>query len=396
MSFKKLIGNIHLWLGLLSGLVVFILGLTGCILAFEEEIIPFVYADKLYVPPTESSPCPLSESLLAAQKALGDSIPVERIRISNQQGHSYIFTNYTAKKNITGIWYGDDVKYFFWVYANPYTAQIIKVEDHTFEFFRTVAVLHWRLLLINDIGQPIVGTATIIFFITLITGLVLWWPKNKAAREQRFWFRWKNTTSWKRKNYDLHNIVGFYCMFLVLFIVFTGLVWAFDWFEDSVQWIANGGEIIQKKNIEAISTPAAYSAVGHTIDMVYQSLKNQYPEAEGYSLNLPKDSLETIRTTVNYSNLNQVISLQFDQYSGEQLILTDWNNKTNGEKVRAYNFDIHTGAIAGIVGETIAFFVSLFSASLPVTGFTIWYARNKKKLKHVADTNGVKKMEGNV
>lgn len=38
MRFKKLIGKIHLWLGLGSGLVVILLGITGCILAFETEI----------------------------------------------------------------------------------------------------------------------------------------------------------------------------------------------------------------------------------------------------------------------------------------------------------------------------------------------------------------------
>ncbi|MEM0940188.1 MAG: hypothetical protein AAGI25_10435 [Bacteroidota bacterium] len=55
-----------------------------------------------------------------------------------------------------------------------------------------------------------------------------------------------------------------------------------------------------------------------------------------------------------------------------------WEDKTNGEKVWAYNYDIHTGAI---VGKTIAFFLILFSASLPVTRLIIWYGRYKKKRK---------------
>src|SRR5688572_24392061 len=38
MTFKKIIGKVHLWLGLSSGLVVLFLGITGCILAFEKEI----------------------------------------------------------------------------------------------------------------------------------------------------------------------------------------------------------------------------------------------------------------------------------------------------------------------------------------------------------------------
>lgn len=49
MTFKKIIGKIHLWLGLASGLVVFILGATGCIYCFEKELQDRIYADKLYV-----------------------------------------------------------------------------------------------------------------------------------------------------------------------------------------------------------------------------------------------------------------------------------------------------------------------------------------------------------
>lgn len=64
-------------------------------------------------------------------------------------------------------------------------------------------------------------------------------------------------------------------------------------------------------------------------------------------------------------------------------------DKTNGEKIWAYNYDIHTGAVWGIVGKTIAFFLSLFAASLPVTGTIIWWNRRKKKKE-----SGKKKMKG--
>jgi len=43
------------------------------------------------------------------------------------------------------------------------------------------------------------------------------------------------------------------------------------------------------------------------------------------------------------------------------------------------NYDIHVGSIFGLPTKIIAFIVSLLCASLPVTGFMIWYGRNKKK-----------------
>src|SRR5690606_23926315 len=38
MRIKKIIGKIHLWLGFTSGPLVFIIAITGCIYAFQEEI----------------------------------------------------------------------------------------------------------------------------------------------------------------------------------------------------------------------------------------------------------------------------------------------------------------------------------------------------------------------
>ncbi|MEM6264793.1 MAG: PepSY-associated TM helix domain-containing protein [Bacteroidota bacterium] len=380
MTIKKLIGQLHLWLGLISGLVVFILGITGCIWAFEEEIKAWAYADKLTVevPVVAAEPIALSQHLEAAQQALGPDIPVQRMTVENSPEKSVIFRSFAPNKDTSGIWYWDEIKHNLWVYVNPHTSEVVKKEDQTFEFFNFVLWLHWSLLLKNDIGQPIVGAATLMFVFLLISGLVLWWPKNRAARKQRFWFRWKPTTRWKRKNYDLHNILGFYSMFLVIFIALTGLMWAFTWFNDGVQWIANGGKTIEKERQKVESTLAPLVST-HPVDRVYHHLQAQHPEATTYYLNLPKDSSGTIGSFVKYEDRTQSVSLQFDQYSGKQLASTGWADKTNGEKVRAYNYDIHVGAIGGLPGKVIAFFLSLFAASLPVTGFMIWWGRRKKE-----------------
>ena len=42
------------------------------------------------------------------------------------------------------------------------------------------------------------------------------------------------------------------------------------------------------------------------------------------------------------------------------------------------NYDIHVGAVLGLPGKILAFFASLIAASLPVTGFVIWWGRRKK------------------
>lgn len=51
------------------------------------------------------------------------------------------------------------------------------------------------------------------------------------------------------------------------------------------------------------------------------------------------------------------------------------------DKVMRMNYDIHTGAVLGLTGKTIAFCISLIIATLPITGFLLWYGRKFKKAK---------------
>jgi len=49
------------------------------------------------------------------------------------------------------------------------------------------------------------------------------------------------------------------------------------------------------------------------------------------------------------------------------------------DKLDKMNYDIHTGAILGLPGKILAFLVSLIIASLPITGFLLWW--NKRSVR---------------
>ena len=76
----------------------------------------------------------------------------------------------------------------------------------------------------------------------------------------------------------------------------------------------------------------------------------------------------------------------YDQYTLKEIEVTHVYGKFSpatplADKLMRMNYDIHTGAVLGLTGKTIAFFVSLIVASLPVTGFLLWYGRRYKKEK---------------
>lgn len=381
MTFKKLILKIHLWLGLASGLIVVILGITGCLYVFEEELRPIIH-DYYYVDQVKDKKLPISQLLEIAKEANKKIHPKQSFsgcRTFNDEKRTVVAWFY-EELDEDAIWYWNQYQTNY-VYLDPYTGSVLKIEDYNFEFFVFIRMLHQTLCLNSEIGDPIVGTATILFIISLITGLILWWPKNKQAAKQRFWFRWKNTTQWKRKNYDLHNILGYYTMLFSLIIALTGLVWAFESYDKGVQWIFNGGKTFPEEK-RIVSDTTQYTKNTAT-DKVFVAIRKAQPKAKSYFLFVPRenDSLATFRTFIRYQNRFKDVAMEFDQYTAKPLKTVTYADKNNGEKFRFINYDLHVGSILGLPGKIIAFIASLVAATLPITGFLIWWGRNKKKKK---------------
>ena len=381
---KKLTGQLHLWLGLASGLVVFVVSITGCIFAFQKEITEFTQKDKLFItPPAQTQVLPLSVLMDKAQAALGKDYPIRNATTYKEPDRAWEFMAF-AQGDPHAVTFNKAVKYYRSVHLNPYTGAVTGTTNYLKEFFVIVKYLHWSLLLNTPYGPPIVGWSTLIFVILLITGLVLWWPKkwNKANRDKSFKIKWK--ASFKRVNYDLHNVLGFYSMLIALIFAFTGMVWAFKWFETAV-YVAASGTTKAPKEISVKSIQPATPVNGNPVDIAYASAVAQLPDADriGFTPAFGPDGALAIYGYRGKEVYYDRDNLSFDQYTGKLLNRENSKDKNRGEKLIDMNYDIHVGAIAGIPGKILAFIISLFCASLPVTGFLVWWnKRNKKTKKH--------------
>jgi uncharacterized iron-regulated membrane protein len=364
MSFKKIIGKIHLWLGLTSGLVVFIISVTGCLYAFQEEISeltqPFRYVQR------QEKPF-LSPSIL---KTIAERV------LPGKKIHSvqYADRGYAAIVSF----YDYDPEYYYLVFVNPFTGQVLKVKDMYSDFFHFVLQGHYYLWLPPSIGQPVVASATLVFVIMLVTGIILWWPKRKKAR-QRFSIKWN--ARWRRRNYDLHSVLGFYVMWIAIILALTGLVWGFEWFGNTVYRIAGG----DKKEIylEPVSQKQYASFISPT-DKLWEKMKSENPQEGIIELHFPESDTASIAVTINPDPSTYWKSDYrfFDQYSLNEIPVDQVYGKLTyasaADKLIRMNYDIHTGAILGLPGKVFAFLASLLCASLPITGFYIWWGRLRK------------------
>lgn len=374
-TFKKWTGKLHLWLGLLSGAIVLLLALTGCLFSFSTEITEQLRKDVLYVEPAGQR-LPFPELWQKAQQHIGEEKPVSWAYAYNSPRKAWIF--YSYKTNPEAITYFGNIKYYKATYVNPYNGKVLGVYDEKYDFFNVVKFLHWSLLLRTGLGQPIVGWATFIFALMLLSGIVLWWPRNKKAMRQRFSFDWKKGTGFKRKNYDLHNIPGFYVLIPALILAITGMVFAFTWMNDLVYTAGAGTS--ERPKIEIKTSDPSAVVKKKPLDQAFSIAAEKYPGANGFRFTPASGEKGVISVYVQQYDDRYYKShaLQFDQYSGKLLAERKYDEKNFGEKIIDANYDIHVGAILGIPGKLIAFLASLVCASLPVTGFLIWWKRKKR------------------
>lgn len=368
---KKSIRLLHLILGLTSGIIVFIIAITGCLYAFQEEILDLTETYK-YVENQNTPVIPPSQLEQCAQELL-----------PNKTLHALKY--YGKDRAAEAIFYHYEPNYYYIAYLNPYTGKVIRVVNENSGFFRWVLDGHFYLWLPPEIGQTVIASATLVFTLLVLTGIVLWWPKKWQNSKQRFRFIWKKTTQWRRKNYDLHTVTGFYVFPIALLFAFTGLVWGFPWFAYGYYTLFGGEKSLVYTDPTVPSFNLQESQKG--LDIALNHLQKIYPNAYYYEVHPPETDTTAIAANANceegtYWKTNYHY---FDPKTGTEKevnhIYNTLDKSATADYIMRMNYDIHTGAILGLSGKIIAFICSLCIAALPVTGFLIYWGRKNKSTK---------------
>ena len=369
MSFRKAIGKLHLWLGFGSGLIVFIVSVTGCIYAFQAEIQQMTQPYRYTTPQYKRFLMPSVLRTIAENELPGKKV------------HAVLYARPGNSAQV--IFYDFEAGYYDLVYINPYTGKVLKVKNENVDFFRVVLMGHFYLWLPPEIGQPVVASATLIFLVMLVTGLVMWWPGNKGAAKQRFTIKWD--ARWRRRNYDLHNVLGFYVTWIAIMLAITGLIFGFQWFARGIYNLAGGEKMLTYTEPSSDTTNISLSLSSvPASDRLYDRLRALYPNAEVMEVHVPESSLSPIAVSINADSKTywKTDYRYFDQRTLEELpvdhIYGRIADATAADKLIRMNYDVHTGAIIGLPGKILAFFASLLCASLPVTGFYIWWGRRTR------------------
>ena len=111
-------------------------------------------------------------------------------------------------------------------------------------FFRTMRQLHrWLMDVPPRKGEPstgktVVGITTLAMAGIIVSGLVLWIPRNRRMLGNRF--RVSCGKGWRRFCYDSHVVLGFYAALFLLVMALTGLTWSFGWYRTAAYALFDG------------------------------------------------------------------------------------------------------------------------------------------------------------
>ena len=224
--------QIHLWVGLIIGLYVVVLSLTGSALVYRNELDRYL-ATPHAVFDENAKPMNADELRAAAQRAypgwqVTDVTEGRTVRrppraggpggrggpgtAPGGRGRGNRLPDPTA--SITVERPGEKKERLF----NPYNGQDLGDNTTSGQFFLLWIVrLHDELLMDRPDGPWWNGFLSLVFSLLVVTGLVVWWP-GVARWKRSLTFKWKS--GWRRLNWDLHSALGFW---LFLFMLMWGV-----------------------------------------------------------------------------------------------------------------------------------------------------------------------------
>ena len=375
-AFKHLMGLLHLWLGLLSSIVIFVLCLSGSIYAFKNQIIDLYNYDKIFVSASDQPKLKPDEVATIFSKE-GKQVTALAMPVGNR---SWMVSYNEGLANSS-------------TFINPYTGQKLGSADAGLNsFFEVILDLH-RNLMLGNVGRQIGGVSVLMFLVLLISGFVLWLPKKLKYLKQSLTVKLKS--KFFRLNHDLHNVLGFYAIPLLFFIAVTGIYVTYPWVKNAII-ISLGGQSIQNTLANENDDTFA-NLMGDMMDRQQEKKEetvktislndllktaNQHLDYEGNTvIELPNE--ENPRYTVRKVNAQHWYSFQlpdeitFDKagtFKTKEIFL----DKPLDKQFTSLAKPLHTGEIMGLPSIILYFIVTLIGCMLPITGFIIWWHRVSK------------------
>lgn len=347
---RRLLLNVHLWLGLAAGAVLVCTALSGSVLAFQPEIDRWLHPSLHRV---SGSSTRLSERELLARAAAAsgsDAPAIERVELGGSNESQVVSMRSGAR-----------------VYVDPHTGAILGIRTGATRLESVLGGIfqfHVRLLAGNA-GQWIVDVATALVLLLVPSGVILWWNRKRLAI--------RGGANARQVIWDLHSVAGIYSSLVVTALAVSGLLLAW---EQPLYWLAR-------------AKPERELAVPHSMVPAVTDAATTAGDPDAWlgaaARALPGSRAEQLLMPVTARSAAQVIlrgpgglghsTVFVDRYDARVLRVDEFARGPRAVRAHVLDRAVHTGAIGGFAARMVLALASLAVAVLAVTGVILWWKR---------------------
>lgn len=364
---RKIIFWLHLAAGVIAGIFIFLMCVTGALLSFQSNILEFAEREMRIVKVSAEN-----DKRLPIQEIIG------KIQSENPTAKSANITLRNEKTAAAAINLGREGQ----IFVNPYTGEITGEGAKGWRsFFRWTEDLHRWLALSGDarpIGKAINDACNLLFLFLALSGLYIWFPRRLAWQNFKsvLWFR--SGLTGRARNFNWHNTIGFWSSLILIILTLTAIVISYQWAGNLVYTIT-GNEIPQQSAAPASApnqTVEQPSELPENLDAIWAKAEN-YTAWKSINLRLPiaKDSaVFTIEEGI-YLNKFGRSTLTINAKTAEISKWESYGEQNSGRRLRSWIRFTHTGETGGIVGQIIGFAACIGGAFLVWTGLSLAWRR---------------------
>jgi uncharacterized iron-regulated membrane protein len=353
---RKLLLNLHLYAGLIAGVFLILLGVTGSFMVFEDEIDRALNPKLTWVTPGERR-LTLTEMKSRLEKRYSGRT-VAGFSISPRDDIAWGATlQSTASQEPLNVVF------------NQFTGDVLGTDSDRNNFVGYVHEFHLRLMM-GDFGGLIVTLAAVLLLFLSLSGIVLWWPRKLLS------VNWRGQP--RQLNFELHQALGVYVSLSLMIFSITAIV--IHW-ENGATRLAN--RITNSRDLPPFPRPRPLTANAATVDpdRLLSIAESAAPGAHAtwimlvgspfrVAMKYPEDRTPSGRTNIF-----------IDAYAGEVAYqLNSRSGPLGFRMVKLWNREIHTGDIGGLPTRILVCLISLLLPVMAVTGPLIWWNRRRRRV----------------
>lgn len=357
----------HLYLGLVAGLALAIIGVTGSLLVFHDEIDALLDPQLHRVEPR------------AERAALDDIVAAAR---ASEPAHtpSYVRMPRHEHESIE-IW--TDGEEGPAIFVDPYTATVLGSQGHGESLTGWLFDLHVELFA-GEVGHIIVGITGFALIVLLISGLVLWWPRLRSWTRALFA---RPRGSLRRINHELHSLTGVWSAAGLFILALTGASLVFhNAFSTALHRITASAP--PPPPPESAPRPGASDA---RLQDAVATARSALPGGRVSWIYLAADESSPLSVRMQMPgewHPNGRSYVYLDRYTGDLLHAHDALQARTGTRIYDVLYPLHIGRF-GLWSRLLYAALGFAPLMLAIGGFYIWWERRRRRHRRVAEQSTV-------